>query len=454
MLPILENILLDLSSTKEIDSGDLDIAGRNILLACCNGLNITRASMWRVCDEGMYCDLLIEKGQKQNVDNMLLTRTKFPAYFQALSKERVIIANDAHTYRATHEFSKVYLEPLNIQSMLDIPIRHKGKMIGIICAEYQGENCKKWTPDEVVFGCTLAELFGRALSSSEKVAYERELEHINANLEKIIEDRTVELEQTITDLHSTQAHLVESEKMAALGGLVAGVAHEINTPIGVSVTAASHFSLKLKTCREKYQNNELTHEDFEKLLNSAEKSSSLVMSNLERASNLIRSFKRIAVDQTHDDPREIMMFEYMDEIISSLTPNLKRLDPTIAIECDSNLAVFTHPGAISQIITNLVINSLHHGFDEPLGRKETIRLNITQENNYIHITYQDNGKGIAKDKCAKIFDPFYTTKRNEGGSGLGMHIVYNLVSQTLGGRIQLNSDTNQGVKFKITFPVK
>lgn len=452
MLLKLEMLLLELSATKEIDSGNLTVASKKIMDVCCEGLDISRSSMWKVTDNTLECQLLVDHGERQPTDSLVLIKSHYPIYFRALSKGRVIIANDAHNNKSTFEFSQSYFTPNNINSILDIPIRHKGEMVGIIRCEHQGNQLRKWTPDEVVFGCTLAELYGRALSSAEKVDYEKQLEEINANLEKIVEERTSLLEQKIADLKTTQAQLVESEKMAALGGLVAGIAHEINTPVGVSVTAASHLSDKVQSYKLKYQNDELTCDDFEKLINSATQACQLILGNLYRAGNLIQSFKNIAVDQASDEPRNVRLQEYMQEIIASLSPNLKKLNPDITLECRDTLVAFTHPGALSQIFTNLIMNSLIHGFEKPFDRKATIEIHIVENDELINIQYRDNGHGIQEDKLAKIFNPFFTTKRENGGSGLGMHIVYNLVSQTLGGKIHVTSVVEKGTEFLISFP--
>ncbi|UAA39005.1 PAS domain S-box protein [Paraneptunicella aestuarii] len=303
-------------------------------------------------------------------------------------------------------------------------------------------------------------IIGSIQDITEKKLAEEEIRSLNADLELRVEERTaalntsnVALQQSLDQLQQTQHQLVESEKMAALGGLVAGVAHEINTPVGVSVTAASHLSTKLNTYKQKYLADELTCDDFERLIDSSSKACGLILNNLERAANLISSFKKIAVDQTSDEPRKLNMRQYLDEIISSLTPQLKRLNPDIQIDCDESLNFYTHPGAISQVLTNLVMNSIVHGFEEPTGRKETISISVEHDNNNVTIHYLDNGKGLNEEQKAKIFNPFFTTKRDSGGSGLGMHIVYNLVSQTLQGTITLILNQQEGVGFIITFPL-
>lgn len=303
-------------------------------------------------------------------------------------------------------------------------------------------------------------IIGSIQDITEKKLAEEEIRSLNAELEQRVEQRTSELhtsnialQYSIDQLQQTQDQLVESEKMAALGGLVAGVAHEINTPVGVSVTAASHLSTKLRAYKEKYLTDELTCYDFERLIDSSSKACDLILNNLERAANLISSFKKIAVDQTSDAPRKLNMRQYLDEIVSSLTPKLKRLNPDIHIECDESLNFYTHPGAISQVLTNLLMNSIVHGFEEPIGRKETIHINVKNDDKSVTVQYLDNGKGLNEEQKAKIFNPFFTTKRDNGGSGLGMHIVYNLVSQTLQGKITLNREQREGVGFTITFPL-
>lgn len=317
---------------------------------------------------------------------------------------------------------------------------------------------------------------------TEKQRVEAELYVLNTQLEERVTQRTEELntsnvalQDSIGELRRMQSQLVESEKMAALGGLVAGVAHEINTPVGVGVTAVSHLERKIKQYKIKYTNGELTSDDFEALMESTEKACSLILNNLLRASSLISSFKKIAVDQTCDEPRNLNLLAYISEVISSLTPKLKQLNPEVAVICDPAIQLFTHPGALSQIITNFIMNSLIHGFDEShsfQGRgslkensstgelsdgtcpRALIEISVEVESNQVVMQYRDNGKGIHKEKCSKVFDPFFTTKRDQGGSGLGMHIVYNLVTQTMGGLISLDSDVGEGVRFSITVPIK
>jgi len=284
------------------------------------------------------------------------------------------------------------------------------------------------------------------------------LQKLNVELEDRVELRTAELQSANTSLQisleqlkQTQDQLVQSEKMASLGGLVAGVAHEINTPVGMGVTAISHLEMKLDNYATRYETGQLTRSDFESLLKSATETSRIVHQNLNRAANLIRSFKQVAVDQTSNELREFNLSEYLDEILQSLTPKLKKGGHQVSIDCPEDIVIFNHPGALSQVMTNLIMNSLIHGFSERDNGKINIKVS-THKSRGINLEYRDDGKGLAKANVAKIFDPFFTTARNKGGSGLGMHIVFNLVTQTLGGSIECDSKEGEGIHFSIKLP--
>lgn len=290
----------------------------------------------------------------------------------------------------------------------------------------------------------------------ERKKAEEALQKLNEDLEDRVKQRTRELQTTNSSLENsikvlkdTQKQLVQSEKMASLGGLVAGVAHEINTPIGVCVTTASYLTDRTNHYTRLYKEKALTRNDFEDYLGNASQCGEIIMSNLNRAANLIKSFKKVAVDQSSDEVREFNIKEYLQEILQSLTHELKSQSHEIKLECPDNLKLRTHPGAIYQIITNLIMNSIHHGFEDL--KRGLIHITVFSDDG-INISYRDNGIGLTQEVSSKIFEPFFTTKRNQGGSGLGMYIVYNLVTQTLGGEIQCQSTPNEGVNFMIQFP--
>lgn len=281
---------------------------------------------------------------------------------------------------------------------------------------------------------------------------------LNDELEQRVEDRTFELklankklEKLIENLNKTQSQLIQSEKMAALGQLVAGVAHEINTPVGISVTAASHFQLKSDQFNKQFERGELTDQDIIKYIKTSMEASNIVLSNMQRASKLIQSFKKIAVDQSSNEIRVFKLKEYLEEIFSSLHPQLKRGKYIFDIECPSDLELTSVPGAYSQIITNLIINSINHGFEGRLDGK--ISISVKENVDMLEIEYKDDGVGIPKENITKVFEPFFTTKRNQGGSGLGLQIVYNLVTQVLCGTIQCFSTLGEGTTFLLSVPL-
>lgn len=286
-----------------------------------------------------------------------------------------------------------------------------------------------------------------------------EIEKVNNELEKRVLLRTQDLESSneklsssLSQLKMAQNQLVQSEKMASLGGLVAGVAHEINTPVGVGLSAITHLSAKVKQYTDIYSNKNLTKEDFEMLLHISNESCAMVQLNLERAAQLIKSFKQVSVDQSQEQKRRINIKSYLDNIYTSLLPKIKPTKHSVKISCPVNIELFSNPGSLSQVFSNLIMNSLFHGLETVEYGEINIDVSIN-ENNKIEFIYRDNGIGIPSEIADKIFDPFFTTKREAGGSGLGMHIVYNLITQSMGGSIKLlNNNHEQGVCFIILLP--
>jgi len=255
----------------------------------------------------------------------------------------------------------------------------------------------------------------------------------------------------ITDQKLAEKELVQTEKLASLGGLVAGLAHEVNTPIGVGLTAATFMEEKVSDISKQVAEESLTRRGLDDFLDLAGQSSRIIVSNLHRASDLVRSFKQVAVDQSSDELRTFKLVDYLEEILLSLLPQTKKTPHTISVSGDRDIVLTSFPGALSQIITNLVLNSLIHAFEE--GETGEIRIESTLSGQNAHIRYSDNGKGVSAEVLNRIFDPFYTTRRGSGGSGLGMHIVYNLATRKLGGSVVCESVPEEGISVHITVPL-
>lgn len=285
---------------------------------------------------------------------------------------------------------------------------------------------------------------------TERKRTEQILSNYNRTLEDEVMQRTKELSTAIENLKATQSQLVEAEKMASLGGLVAGVAHEINTPIGIGVTLASLFSNETDALRNAYKENRMKRSELEAYIETMSQSSSMLTTNLNRAAELIQSFKQVAVDQTTEEQRKFTVKAYLEEVLLSLQPKLKQKRHSIVIEGDEDLSLNSYPGVFSQIVTNLLMNSLAHAYNP--DDKVNLSFRFSHKSDKFMFQYSDDGRGISEENLKKIFDPFYTTNRNKGGSGLGLHIIYNLVTQKLGGTIHCESTVGVGTKFIITLP--
>jgi len=343
---------------------------------------------------------------------------------------------------------------------------------------------------------------------------EEALRALNEELESRVESRTADLRDANLKLRGTldmlklaQRHLVETEKLASLGGMVAGIAHEINTPLGISVTAASHLQDEARRLSRQMAAGELTRSGLDRFEQIARESTDIVLRNLRRADRLVKSFKQVAVDQSSEERRVVDLGVSLEDIVTTLGPSLKNTGCHITLDCPQMIIVETAPGALYQIITNLVMNSITHGYakdrspsaseamdgrerpkdrspsatdrspsalkamdgredpSETMGGGEAlpeaavehetsneIRIDVRRDGAQIHIDYRDNGCGMEESVRVRIFEPFFTTRRGKGGSGLGMHIVYNLVAQSLRGSIECISAPGQGALFRIVMP--
>jgi DNA-binding LacI/PurR family transcriptional regulator/signal transduction histidine kinase len=259
-----------------------------------------------------------------------------------------------------------------------------------------------------------------------------------------------ELEAALETLKQTQKQLIYSEKMAALGGLVAGVAHEVNTPVGVSVTAASYLNEKNNEIIKLFETGRLKKGDLEKHLETTLETIEILTINLDRASKLVNSFDQIAASQSIVEKRQILIKEYINEVLLSLNPKIKLTRHRIIVNCDDELEIYTSPGGLSQVITNLIINSLIHGFEDL--EEGAIEISVKKEVDEVIIEYSDNGKGIDENDIKKIYEPFFTTRRGKGGTGLGLNLVYNIVANEYKGSIKCKSTLGNGTAFTIRIP--
>jgi signal transduction histidine kinase len=259
-------------------------------------------------------------------------------------------------------------------------------------------------------------------------------------------------ENALNELNAAQQNLIDAERLAALGGLVAGVAHEVNNPIGISLTVASSFARRTEMFEAELRSETgLRRSHLEDFVRTSREAAQQLVGNLHRAGELIQSFKQVAVDRSHAERRLFNLSEATDQIIASLRPALKKASITLSVEVPESLVIDGYPGSYGQILTNLFLNAANHAFAD--GRSGAIAISAKHRgSDDVEIIFSDNGAGMTPDVQRQAFDPFFTTRRNEGGTGLGLHIVYNLVTQQLGGRMMLDSRLGQGTTFRIIMP--
>ncbi|MYM70567.1 response regulator [Pseudoduganella sp. FT55W] len=262
-----------------------------------------------------------------------------------------------------------------------------------------------------------------------------------------------ELQDMIATLAKAREDLVRNEKLAGLGALVAGIAHELNTPIGNSLMAASTFEMQTDDIsRHITAEGGITRKEFEHYIENARLSVDILSRNLHRAADIVTNFKQVAVDQTSSQRRSFLLGEVIAGNLLTLQPTIKRTPFVIQQHVPADLMMESYPGPLGQVVTNLINNAILHGYD---GRSEGLIAVSAQlsAQGWVTLSVEDHGVGIARDDLPRIFDPFFTTKMGVGGSGLGLNIVHNIVTEILGGRIDVASEVGGGTRFTLTLPM-
>ncbi len=299
---------------------------------------------------------------------------------------------------------------------------------------------------EQIFG-----LCGISTDITDRKHAQEQVMQVNTRLEQRVIERTAELSESLQSLKRTQAAMIQQERMAALGDMVAGISHEVNTPLGNALTTVSVMSEQLGVISGHLEHGQIKRSSLEDFLELNHESLEILQTNLQRAAELINTFKQVSVDQAHDHLCDIHVKEYLEKVLRSLKPRLKKTAHQIHIECDPQLVLKGYPGAFSQIITNLIMNSLIHGFEHTSNGH--IDLIFTQQGETLRFIYRDNGCGMSSEVLKHVYEPFLTTKRDHGGSGLGMHIVYSLITNTFAGHIDCQSEPGAGIEVDIRIPI-
>ncbi|MCA6125866.1 PAS domain S-box protein [Bradyrhizobium sp. WSM 1704] len=258
-------------------------------------------------------------------------------------------------------------------------------------------------------------------------------------------------EAALRNLRETQNSLIEAEKLAALGRLVAGVAHEVNNPVGISLTVASALERKTATFAGQVERGDLRRSSLNEFLATTADASSQLVANLNRAAELIQSFKQVAADRNYSDQRSFDLGDLTEQVVMSLRPGLRKHNLTLNVDCEPGLIMNSYPGPYGQVLTNLFLNAVAHAFPDGKAGEVDIQVRASGRDN-VEVIFSDNGCGMSLDVRRRAFDPFFTTRRDQGGTGLGLHIVYSIVTTRLGGRLDLDSEPGRGTRIQIILP--
>jgi PAS domain S-box-containing protein len=258
-------------------------------------------------------------------------------------------------------------------------------------------------------------------------------------------------EAALQNLQETQNSLIEAEKLAALGRLVAGVAHEINNPVGTSLTVASVLEQRIAAIAAEFTQGSLKRSGLAEFLEDTREASSQLVANLSHAADLVQSFKLVATDRNLSNQRIFDLGRLTEQVAMSLRPALKKRNLTLAVECQPDLAMNSYPGPYGQVLTNLFLNAVTHAFADDKAGTIDIKV-LASGNDRVEICFSDDGCGMSGAVRRQAFDPFFTTRRDQGNTGLGLHIVYSIVTNCLGGRLHLDSNPGEGTKIQLILP--
>jgi len=444
-----------LSVDKAFEDGDKAIAFRRIAEVSCWALGVLRFEVWLLNVDGSA--LHVQEGYRTDgkaiVEDSKIEKASCAGLFEALAAGRFVTSGDPPEGDSREGLTENGIWENDKQAHLVFPIARGTRTIGALFVS-SAQSISMQTEEQISFIRYMSDLVIRTLDTHDRNVAEEGLRSFNELLDVRVQARTKELENTLETLKKTQSELVRSAKLASLGGLVAGVAHEINTPLGVALTTITELGADFERLDQQLKSGAISKTGLESFLALGDEASAVIQRNLERAATLIQSFRMVAVDQAVGDRRELDLGTYLSEIIDNLKPTLRMKSVAVSLSCKPDVKIKTIPGDLAHILTNLIMNSVIHGFK---GREtqadKSVNISVNQQRDFIYMTLVDNGVGIPNDIRDKVFDPFFTTARGEGGSGLGLNIVYNTVYQKLKGSIELSDSDGGGACFNIRFPV-
>ncbi|ADZ90573.1 ATP-binding protein [Marinomonas mediterranea] len=444
-----QKYLSKLLRNSVIDSGNIHEASNVVLSAYVRASYLKDGSIWLLDDNGsMVCSFILDNHDSSPSPFSSMDETQVQALIDSLNNLPYLTLDRA---QLTSAYWVSNIDLVN-HTLILTPVFYKGQMVGLIQGRRQAHQ-PEFDNDDIQFAIALADIFGRVILATQNNKLQHALKNANLELEQKILKRNTDLKKTLEDLQTAQNHLVESEKMAALGQLVCGVAHEVNTPLGVAITSLSILGDEVNKLKNAYDAGTLDESTFMAFVESAKSAHDIAEVNMHRAATLVREFKQTSVDQSHRALIKLDLKTLIESIISSLTPIYQPYRVEFAIDIPENITITTYSESIDQILTNLINNSCIHGFRESDRPHNLIYIKVFIQKDDFVIDYQDNGVGIDDAIAKNVFTPFFTTNRSNGGSGLGLSVIYNLISQKLKGDIRVvEQDASLGAHFQIRLP--
>jgi len=450
-----QQIVSKVSSSPLVLQGDVRELASLIAREVGQTLAIERVSVWLFNErkDELECQALYLLSQDRYESGAILAQAMFAEEFDAMVSAKYVDASDPYTDPRTRGYVDGYLRPNGITSMLDAVVRIGEELIGTVCFEHVNQP-HTWDSSEVVFSSQLGDQMALAVSIQRAMRINEQLrlrddqlQEMNVELERRVQERTASLQEA-------RNALMESEKLAALGAIVAGVAHELNTPIGNARMVATTIADSTRAFEQGMLAGKMTKSMLSKFLQEQRSGAALLDSSLEKAATLITSFKNVSVDKTSGLSRIFNLHAVVQDNLQTMSPVISRHPCKIQIDnaVDSDIFMESYPGALGQVLVNFINNALLHAFEHCEKGCISIGGRLIDKNE-LELVFSDDGRGIAAESLPNIFNPFYTTKLGKGGSGLGLHLVYNIVTKGLGGRVMASSALGQGTTFRLLLPL-
>lgn len=451
-----QQVVASVSASKELRDGDVAGLCRKITEQVARQLDIERVSVWlfNATKDELHCQDLYRLSADHHEDGAVLSEQAFAEEFSALRAAKVVDAHDPYTDPRTRGYVDVYLKPNRISSMLDAVVRLGEELIGLFCLE-QVDRPHHWSDGEIAFASQLGDQIALVISIARTHAVAAQLRQRDAELQAFNERLEQRVEERSAALQSAQAALASAQSLASLGKVLAGVAHELNTPIGNGLLVAGTLHAQAQQFAAARRRGPLSRRALEEFVEQQLQGAEMVERSLQRAVALVQSLRTVATDQVSGERRRFKLLAVVQDVMEMLEPGLRRTNCRVDLQIavDPLLEMDSYPGPLGQVLVNLVNNAVLHGFE---GREQG-RLCIEAQAlgpGWLRMEVADDGCGIATERLHRLFDAFYSSKFGQGGSGLGLHLVQDIVTQRLGGRITVSSSPGQGCRLSFELPLQ